>query len=57
MDDDVIPLDAQAGEVGRGLGRKLTLTKVQAGKKPARPRTQEIQDEEKAALGALGGWI
>ncbi|KAJ6004051.1 hypothetical protein N7522_005696 [Penicillium canescens] len=49
MDDDVIPLDAQAGEVGRGLGRKLTLTKVQAGKKPERP-----QHEEKAAQG---GWI
>jgi hypothetical protein len=49
MDDDVIPLDAQAGEVGRGLGRKLTLTKVQAGKKPEHP-----QHEEKAAQG---GWI
>ncbi|KAJ5348200.1 uncharacterized protein N7506_001453 [Penicillium brevicompactum] len=45
-EDDVIPLDA-AGELGRGLGRKLTLTKVQAGKKPAQPDF----DEKAAAMG------
>lgn len=45
-EDDVIPLDA-AGELGRGLGRKLTLTKVQAGKKPA----QSDFDEKAAAMG------
>ncbi|CAG8128089.1 unnamed protein product [Penicillium salamii] len=45
-EDDVIPLDA-AGELGRGLGRKLTLTKVQAGKKPARSEF----DEKAAAMG------
>lgn len=43
--DDVIPLEA--GEIGRGLGRKLTLTKVQAGKKP----TQSDFDEKAAAMG------
>lgn len=43
--DDVIPLEA--GEIGRGLGRKLTLTKVQAGKKPA----QSDFDEKAAAMG------
>jgi hypothetical protein len=48
MDNDVIPLDA-AGELGRGLGRKLTLTKVQTGKKPAQPEL----DEKTTATG----WI
>lgn len=43
--NDVIPLET--GEIGRGLGRKLTLTKVQAGKKPA----QSDFDEKAAAMG------
>jgi hypothetical protein len=39
VEDDVVPLD---GMLGRGVGRKLTLTKVKAGKRG---------DSEK------GGWI
>ena len=39
VEDDVVPLD---GVLGRGVGRKLTLTKVKAGKRG---------DSEK------GGWI
>jgi hypothetical protein len=42
VEDDVIPLD---GALGRGVGRKLTLTKVQAGK---RKMTEESEK---------GGWV
>lgn len=42
VEDDVIPLD---GALGRGVGRKLTLTKVQAGK---RKMTGESEK---------GGWV
>lgn len=42
VEDDVIPLD---GALGRGIGRKLTLTKVQAGKK-------KITEESEK-----GGWV
>lgn len=43
VEDDVIPLEG--GMLGRGLGRKLTLTKVQAGK-----RKVTGEDEK-------GGWV
>jgi hypothetical protein len=42
VEDDVIPLD---GALGRGVGRKLTLTKVQTGK---RKMTEESEK---------GGWV
>jgi hypothetical protein len=43
VEDDVIPLEG--GMLGRGVGRKLTLTKVQAGK-----RKMTGEDEK-------GGWV
>ena len=42
VEDDVIPLD---GALGRGVGRKLTLTKVQAGKRKMTEASEK------------GGWV
>lgn len=42
VEDDVIPLD---GALGRGVGRKLTLTKVQAGKRKTTGESEK------------GGWV